>query len=186
MPESAASLHLVYHASRARLGRRRLALVTGQSEMVVRTEIERLRDRGLLRIERSGVALTDAGTARFVGLLQPVKQVCELELSSLRLGDVALAALVAVSERSAVWELRDLAVRGGATGLLLLSREAQNWCFAHDQEPIAIRNPQDAAAIDRTCPSVSDEDRLVIAFGPTRGRAGQGLWAVLAEMLSDR
>jgi len=152
--------------------------------MVVRIELERLRDRGLIRIERSGVELTDMGSAYYETLLEPILSIREVALTSLRLGVAALAAHTAIPECSAAWVLRDLAVREGAMGLLLLSRSDSRWRFSHDGEPIEIQNPEDAATIERTFPAPKDADRLVIAFGPTLQQAAQGLWHVLAGLVS--
>ncbi|MBU0595637.1 hypothetical protein KJ567_03025 [Candidatus Bipolaricaulota bacterium] len=181
MTEAAAALQLAYHVGRSRLGRRRLALATGLSEMAARVELERLRDRGLIRIERAGVELTDAGSAHFAPMLEPIRGICELALTSLRLGLVALAAQVRAEERSAAWILRDRAVRGGASGLLLLAWDDAGWRFAHDGEPVSRRNARDAAAIEYAFADPQDEDRLVIAFGSTLPQASLGLWHVLAD-----
>lgn len=184
MTELARALQLAYHISRSRLGRRRLAVATGLSEMTVRIELERLRERQLIRIERAGVELTDLGSAHFGPLLGPIRDASKVNLTSLRLGAVAVAAHIRAMERSAAWVLRDRAVREGATGLLLLSRSTDEWRFAHDEEPISLRNPADAATIELAFPDPRDDDRLVIAYGPTLRQAGLGLWHVLAEIAS--
>lgn len=184
MEEPAVALQLAHHISLSRLGRRRLALVTGLSEMAVRIELDRLRDRGLIRIERAGVELTDAGNAHFAPLLESIRDLCEVEFTSLRLGQVALAAHVRAEELSAAWILRDRAVREGASGLLLLSWNQDAWRFAHDGEPITVRNTRDARTIAKSFPDPREGDRLVIAFGPTLQQASLGLWHVLAQFAS--
>jgi len=182
--ESSSALQLAYHISRSRLGRRRLARVTGLSEMAVRIELERLRERRLIRLDHAGVELTDEGRPHFAPLLDRIREIRELHLTSLRLGAVALAAHITTQERTAAWLLRDLAVREGATGLLLLSWSCSEWRFAHDEEPIRLRNPKDAEAITQVFPNPEDADRLVVAFGPARQQAGLGLWHVLTELAS--
>lgn len=183
-------LQLVYHIGRAcpakgRLGRRRIAIVSGLSEMSVRLELERLRNDGWVTLDRSGVELTKSGRRRFASMLNRIRDVREVNLTSLRLGDYGLAGLVAAHESSAVWAVRDLAVREGATGLLLLRFSGAGWLFSHDDEPVAKRNPTDAAILATTFPEAITDDRLVIAFAPDLGSAGLALWRVLGELIAD-
>jgi len=184
--ESADRSHLVYRIGRAaatgtRLGRRRLAACCGLSEMSVRLELERLRDAGWATLDRSGVDLTAAGRRRFASLLDRIRDVRAVELTTLRLDACALAGLVAAPERAAAWEVRDLAVRQGATGLLLLRFAAQEWTFSHDDEPIVERNPDDALVLIDAFPEAVVGDRLVVAFAPDMASATLALWHVLGE-----
>jgi hypothetical protein len=181
--ESAVALQLVLHIGQARLGRRRLAARTGLSEMTVRLEVEALREVGVVSLRRSGIELTDAGRARFGPLFERVRSSRELGLTTLQLDRVALAAVLASTETCPAWAHRDQAVREGATGLLMLQFASPEWCFAHDNEPIGRRNSQDAVTIEAAFPERSEGDRLIIAFGPDRRRAGLGLWRVIADIL---
>lgn len=185
--DPAVRLQLVYHVGRTHtakghLGRRRLAAVSGLSEMSVRLELQRLRDAGWVMLDRSGVELTKSGRRRFAPVLDRIRDVREVDLTTLRLGTRALAGLVATHERSSVWEVRDLAVREGATGLLVLRFSATGWSFSHDGEPVAERNPADAATLVTTFPQATADDRLVVAFAPDVGSAGRALWRVLGEL----
>ena len=184
MEESAAALQLAYHISHARLGRRRLALRTGLTEMTVRIELERLRGRRLVRLQRSGVELTPAGRRRFAGFLESIRSVAEVALTSLRVDDAGLAAHLTTGSTGPVWALRDEAVREGATGLLLLRFSPDGWCFAHNDEPIGLHNPQDATTIAAAFPDPRKGDLLLIAFGPDLKRAGLGLWRAVSAATS--
>jgi len=181
--ESVVAIQLAHHISRARLGRRRLALHTGLTEMAVRIELERLRDRRLVRLSRGGVELTPAGRRRFSPSLRFVRSVARLELTSLRIDDVGVAAHVAPCEFGSVWGLRDAAVREGATGLLLLRFGLSGWAFAHDGESVQLRNPEDAESIAAVFPEPAQADLLLIAFGPDLKCAGLGLWHSVSAML---
>ncbi len=184
MDESVA-LQLAYHISRSRLGRRRLAVLTGLSEMAVRIELERMRDRGFVTLRRSGVELTAAGRRHFRGLLGPIARVASVGLSpSLRLDDVGLGAHLTSGVTDSVWAIRDEAVREGATGLLLLRHGPKGWAFAHDGEPVDLRNPRDAEAIGAAFPDPSDGDFLPIAFGADVKQAGLGLWRAVLALLA--
>jgi hypothetical protein len=181
--ESILTLQLVYHIGQASLGRRRLSTCTGLSEMRVRLELERLRERGLLILRRSGAGLTGAGRRHFALLFDRVRAVREPELSKLQLDEVTIAALLAAVKTSPAWVHRDQAVREGAAGLVLLRFRSNHWCFAHNDEPVHLRNPQDAAAIESSFPERRDEDRMILAFGPDRLRAGLGLWRVVSDIV---
>jgi hypothetical protein len=183
--DESVALQLAYHISVARLGRRRLAARTGLSEMAVRIELERMRDRDFVRLLRSGVELTAAGRRHFRGLLDPIVRAAPVELSpSLRLDDVGLAAHLTSGAPDSVWAVRDAAVREGATGLLLLRYGPGGWAFAHDGEPVGLRNPGDAEAIGAAFPDPSEGDLLPIAFGPNAKDAGLGLWRAVLALLA--
>lgn len=184
MEESIVALQLAYHVRRVRLGRRRLAELTGLTEMAVRIELERLRGRDLVSLPRSGVELTAAGTRRFEPILEPIRAIARVELTSLRLATVTLAAHVGARAVPPVWTLRDGAIREGATGFLLLRFHPDGWTFGHNSEPIARRNPRDAATIESTFPEPRDGDLLLIASGPDLRRAGLGLWQVASIVLA--
>jgi hypothetical protein len=182
------ALHLAYHISRSRLGRRRLAVLTGLSEMAVRIELDRMRDRGFVMLRRSGAELPVAGRRRFRGLLDRIVRVEPVGLSpALRLDDVGLGAHLTSGGTDSVWAIRDEAVREGATGLLLLRHGPKGWAFAHDGEPVGLRNPRDAETIGAAFPDPSDGDLLPIVFGADVKQAGLGLWrAVLAVLAPAR
>lgn len=186
MEESVSALQLAYHISQVRLGRRRLALRTGLTEMTVRIELERLRDRGLVRLRRSGVELTPAGQRRFARFLEPIRSVAEVVLTSLRVDDVGLAAHLAAEETRPAWTLRDTAIREGASGLLLLRFGGGHWAFAHDGESIRLRNPHDAGTIEAAFSDPREGDLLLIASGPSLACAGRGLWSAVTTALMAR
>ena len=118
----------------------------------------------------------------FASVIDRIRNVREVNLMSLRLDACALGGLVAAHEHSAVWAVRDLAVREGATGLLLLRFSALGWSFSHDGEPVAERNPTDAAPLTTTFPEATIDDSLAVAFAPDHCSAGLALWRVLGEL----
>jgi len=184
LEESVAELYLAYHINRERLGRRRLALRTGLTEMAVRIELERLRDRKLVRLERSGAKLTPAGRRYFARFLEPIRSIGEIELTSLRVDEINLASHFASHETGSVWALRDAAVREGATGLLLLRFGVHGWAFAHNDEPIHLYNPEDALTIGTTFCGPLRGDLLLVASGPDLKQTGFGLWHAFLTVLA--
>ena len=185
---SALRLQLVYYIERAclaneHIGRRRLAQVSGLTEMSVRLELQRLRDIGNVAVARAGIEMTKSGRREYATMLGQIRNVCEVDLSSLRLDAHTLAALIAVETGDPAWTLRDLAIREGATGLLLLQYEGECWRFTHNQEPIALHNSEDAATIGAAFPDAVEQDRLILASAPDRRSAALGLWHVIESIV---
>ncbi len=176
MESSLVALQLAYHITRERLGRRRLAKRAGLTEMVVRAELERMRSSGWIRIQRAGVEWTSAGKRAFAQLLDPIRHVDDLSLKSLQLDRAQIGALLSDSTPPPAWQLRDAAIREGATGVMLMLHDATGWVFSHDFEPVRQRNPEDADEIERVFADAGEGDLLLIVFAPARRQAGRGLW----------
>lgn len=181
MTDSGTTLQLIYEIERNRFGRRRLAESTGRTEMSVRLDLERLRDEGLIEVRRTGTKLTAAGRRRFSSLFRNVLDVRTLGVTTLAVDGTCVAAQVRTTGMPPAWVARDIAVRGGATGLVLLRFLEDRWAFTHDGEPIRDKNPADAAAIDEAFASPEAGDLLLLSFGPASGSAAGGLWTLLGE-----
>jgi len=185
MQVSGTTLQLVYEIGLRRLGRRRLAESTGLSEMTVRLELERLREQRCVDLRRAGPRLTASGREHFARLFEAIREVQPLELDTLRLGAVGLAGHILSRAIPPAWAVRDIAIREGATGLVLLRFESGEWAFTHDNEPVRLRNPVDASTLDAAFRDPAEGDHLVVSFGRNRLGAGQGLWSALARILSS-
>lgn len=188
--DPAAGLQLVYHIGRAHadkqhIGRRRLAAVSGLTEMLVRLELQRLREAGWVIVDRSGIELTESGYGRFASALDRIREVCDIDLTSLRLDVCTMAGHVSALTGDPGWTLRDLAIREGATGLLLIQYKNGSWRFTHNQELIALHNSSDEAVIQATFPNPVEQDQLILASAPDRRRAGLGLWHVIEAVVGD-
>ena len=186
MNPTAVMHQLVYLLAKEKLGRRSLAQRTGLSEMMVRLELERLRDKSWVTLSRPGATLTNRGRKRFAVLLTPIKVVQELSLTSLASDETSLAALVSCREGQPVWWYRDHAVREGASAMVMLRYATDGWCFAHDMERIGIQNVRDEGTIEGAFPEKEEGDLLIIVSAPDRRRAGLGLWRVITELLFPR
>jgi hypothetical protein len=180
MSTAGVTLQIVYAIDRCRFGRRRLAESTGLTEMTVRLELERLRSLGLLELSRSGPRLTKRGLRRFHEPLGGISSIRSLPLTTLRVDEACAAALVSTSTIPSAWAARDIAVRGGGSGLVLLRHGPEGWAFAHDDEPVALRNAEDAQTIEDAFRSSADGDYLLFAYGPDEAATLRGLWAALA------
>ncbi|MCK5247402.1 hypothetical protein KAR02_10910 [Candidatus Bipolaricaulota bacterium] len=180
MEHSIATLRLAFLLQEERLGRRRLATQTGLSEMTVRLELEQLRTRGLVRMDRQGCELTDEGLHTFSLVFGLVVKVLPVELSGLQIDVVSLAAhLRRRAHVPAAWQLRDEVIREGASGLIMLRRHEGEWIFAHDQEPVRVQYLRDAAHLEQNFHDANPNDLILIASGSDRGICAQGLWRAI-------
>jgi predicted transcriptional regulator len=175
---------IVYLLGKKRLGRRTLARLTGNSEMRVRLQLERLRDQGLVKLDRQGATLTRQGKSQFATVLNAVKDVEELPLASLSQDTVTLAALIADSPEQPAWYYRDFAIRAGASGLLMLQVQADGVIFSHNKEPISRHNRKDARIMDQAFPNRGKGDIILVVSAPDRARAGRGLWWAIMAILT--
>lgn len=183
MEYSISALRIAFLLQRERLGRRRLAERAGLSEMTVRLELDRLRSQGFVQLDRSGCALTDEGLRTFSPVLNLVVKVAPLDLSGLRIDVISLAAHLRIRQQSpAAWQLRDEAIREGASGLIMLVQSNGEWIFTHDQEPVRVQYLNDAEQLEQTFPEVNPSDLVVIVPGPDERVCAQGLWRVILNL----
>ena len=180
MRDPIVALRLAYLIQAERLGRRRLAERIGLGEMQVRLELDELRNRGLIRWDRTGCALTEQGLRTFSSVLSLVRDVQSLDLHGLKLDRANLAAhLVAHASVPAAWQLRDEAIREGATGLILLIQQNGEWTFAHNQEPLRIQSPKDSDQLDRVFSEANPCDLALVVAGADGTTCAQGLWRAI-------
>ena len=152
--------------------------------MRVRLELEALREDGVVRLEKSGVHLTPRAITRIVPRLAAVKCQRVLPLQDLGLAGLLIGVHLVAEPLAPTWQYRDLAVRRGGTGLVLLRHHHGAWRFSHDLEPLEGWSPRDAGVISSGFSDPSEGDHVAIAAGPNRGVAGLALWAVVTEILA--
>ncbi|MCX8103838.1 MAG: hypothetical protein N3E42_05340 [Candidatus Bipolaricaulota bacterium] len=176
---------LLYELREAPVGRRTLVERTGLTESVVRTELEKLEAQKFVSFSKLGTALTGRGRRFLSQRLSSIAGVRDVQLQNLMLDRCARAAHIrGAAEGFSTWLSRDIAVREGATAALFLSKRADALRFVGEREALAKQNPDDSEILERAFPSLHDGDLIVIAFGPSRGAAARGLWAVLWELTS--
>ncbi len=167
-------------------GRRSLAKASGLGEIVVRQEVERLGRLGLVEIDRRGTRLTARGREEFSPILARVKGMRELQLRGLALDRFTLGALIAGVGREGsgpTWRLRDLAVREGASGAILITQADGALRFSDSGEPVGARNPEDARLLYENFPGLEEGDLLVLVSAAGRGAAYLGLWRIILELV---
>lgn len=181
---------LAWLLSRGPCGRRGLARATGLGEIVVRRELERLERLGFVALERRGTRLTPRGREEFAPILIGIKEVKELQLRELALDRFTLGAALAGAEATKgrglpipSWRLRDLAIREGASGAILMAFSGSRLIFSDSGEELSARNPQDGALLRESFPGLEEGDLLVLVSAPERKGAHLGLWRIIIELL---
>lgn len=178
---------LVYHLGDERLGRRSLKERVAASESNVRTQLEKMRQRDWVEMDRKGTFLTEHGRERFGSLLKGVIQVEPISLQELSLQTENRGGLIArpSSLKKNSWYYRDLAVQQGASGAVLVKRDGEELTFVNNSEPVGNRNPQDLKAIKDSLSLWQKSDYLVLVFAQNPQSAERGLWRILVEIVRE-
>lgn len=163
------------------MGRRKLVGCSGFTESMVRTELEKLKELGLVEMGKHGTHLTPKGKKELANLSK-VKDVKELELVELKLDRFNIAALLRGIERiEGTWKYRDLAVREGANSVLFFRYCRGYINLADSGESIDERNPKDALAIRKTF-DIQQGDFILVVFAKERKWASKGLWGIISKL----
>lgn len=177
---------LLYELRGAPVGRRTLVARTGLTESVVRTELEKLEAHKLVSFSKLGTALTARGRRLLSKKLSAVAGIQDAHLKNLMLDRYGRMAHVrGGAEGFSAWFYRDIAIREGATAALFLTRRKSALCFLEEHEVLAKQNPDDSEILERAFPSIKNGDLIIIIFGPEKGWAARGLWAVLWALTSN-
>lgn len=176
---------LLYELREAPVGRRTLVDRTGLTESVVRTELEKLEARKLVSFSKLGTALTARGRQFLSKKLSAIADVRDVQLRNLMLDRYArMAHIRGAADGFPAWLYRDVAVREGATATLFLTKRQSVLCFLEGSEALAKQNPDDSEMLARALPSLKNGDLIIIVFGPEKGLAARGLWAILWALVA--
>ncbi|UCF09310.1 MAG: hypothetical protein JSW65_04405 [Candidatus Bipolaricaulota bacterium] len=180
--DAAVRYQLLYCLRGGPLGRRTLSRHTGLTEMTVRTSLERMEVDRWVAPSRRGVKIRP-GAAAAMKDLESIREIVELPLAMTGDLPVQIAARLASRTSPPAWRLRDLAVAHGASILLLLHADGGEWCFSHDREPVALRNPDDADRLRTVFADPAGGDVVTCVGGSRRGETGCALWVALLALL---
>ncbi len=183
MPNGKLNSQIAYLISQNVMGRRTIAQVTGYTESVVRTQLEKLQDKDWVKMSKQGTELTAEGRRRYREVLEKVKGIKNLCLGKLRVDKFNMACRIEVDEKLKTWSVRDLAVKEGASGAVFISCINNQLKFADSEQNLSEQNPQDANAIKEAFPNRKSGELIAIVFGPDKGSANQGLWKIITELL---
>ncbi len=175
---------LIYLLKDGPLGRRTLTDKVGASESSVRTVLEHLQSEGIVEMNRRGTSLSEMGRLAFGPLLESVRGVKSVDLPELTMGSICRAAeLDKVEELTGkAWSFRDLAIREGARGAILLEID-QTIKFLHSDDRLEEINPDAFETICKRFPDWTNASLIVIVSGETPEEVEHGLWRIIGEIV---
>jgi len=175
---------LIYLLKDGPLGRRTLTDKVGASESSVRTVLEHLQSEGIVEMNRRGTSLSEMGRLAFGPLLESVCSVKSVDLPELTMGSICRAAeLDKVEELSGkAWSFRDLAIREGARGAILLENN-KTIKFLHSDDRLEEINPDAFETICERFPDWESSSLIVIVSGETPEEVEHGLWRIIGEIV---
>ncbi len=178
------ALHIVFVLSYRPLGRRKLTSRTFASESKVRTCLEKLRNKKLVRMEKEGTKLTERGRSFFAPLFESVGGPSKIDLSNVGLSETGMSAGLKGLEDLDYepWKCRDLAVKEGASGSLILKID-EDLTFADTGEEVGAKNPKLRSKITDRFGGWRDFDFLVMVSGPDYESADRGLWRIISGLV---
>ena len=178
------SMGLLHHLREGAVGRRTLVERTGWTESVVRTELEKLESHGWVEFAKPGTSLSPAASERLADFFEQVPRVARLDLAEIELDRSACGALVrAHSDPPKTWQVRDSAIREGASGILILRKEASGLRLLDVDASFSRRNPHDAARVESTLGPLEPGDFAVIVFASDAARAMAATWRALIDLV---
>lgn len=175
---------LIYLLKDGPKGRRTLTEQVGASESSVRTVLEHLQSEGIVEMDRRGTKLSEMGRLAFGPLLESVLNVKRVELPELTMGSISRAALLdKVDELSGpAWSLRDLAIREGARGAILLEIE-NDIKFLHSDDLLEEINRGAFETLTSAFSDWEDSSLIVIVSGESSEDVEYGLWRIIGEIV---
>jgi len=158
--------------------------MVGASESSVRTVLEHLQSEGIVEMDKQGTHLSDMGQLAFGPLLNSVLAVKPLELTDLSMGEIGRSALIGDVEEltGQAWSFRDLAIREGAKGAILLEVD-DDIKFLHSSDYLRDLNPTTEEKIKSTFPAWTDASIIVVVTGDSSEVVEYGLWRIIGEIV---
>lgn len=175
---------LIYLLKNGPLGRRTLTDQVGASESSVRTVLEHLQTEGIVIMDKKGTHLSNMGKLAFGPLLESVLEVKPVDLKALSMGEVAASALLADLQglSGQAWSFRDLAIREGARGAMLLEVD-ENIHFLHSEDLLSDLNPIAEDNIKEAFPDWETASLIVAVTGDSSEVVEYGLWRIIGEIV---
>lgn len=158
------------------VGRKRLVRRLGVGEGSVRTILKKLSSEGLISSSKGGHALSAEGKRKVASILDKIGTPTEVKLPQLKdkRGQTAVVVYKAAGGLSSVVGLRDIALKAGADGALILACEGGR--LAYPGDVMGGRVP-DVDGID-----FGDGDVVVVGFAETMEKAEDGALSIALEL----
>ena len=175
---------LIYLLKDGPSGRRTLTEKVGASESSVRTVLEHLQSEGIVKMNRRGTSLSNMGRLAFGPLLESVIEVKTVNLPELSMGEISRAALLdkVVELSGQAWSFRDLAIREGARGAVILEINGKI-TFLHSEESLEETNPDEDRKLKEAFPNWDNSSLIIVVSGDSSEVVEYGLWRIIGEIV---
>lgn len=182
-------VHLVYAllvlGSRGTIGRKGMAVELGVGAGAVRTIIEKLKGRGLLKVGRRGCSLSKGGTKLFNSLMGALAGPLLIGESSLSTGKFSYAVVVRGSAgvvRLGI-EQRDEAIRAGASGASTLLFRDSRFQIPGGSDDCERDFPEAVWSELRRYFELKGDDVVIVSGGDKKAAARDGALAAALTLL---
>lgn len=167
------------------MGRRALARALQINDGVARGLLERLAEQQIITVTETGVQLTDEGKKNVRKFLRhlSIKKILPLEGSELVRSKAAVAIHLTRAYRPGITGIaeRDEAIKAGADGSITISVQNGKLAIPPDNKSVSEFAPRENALILGDL-KPSDNDLIIIGFGPDRHRSLAGALAVVLSL----
>ena len=172
----------VYLLGEETIGRRTFAKRMGLSESKARHLLNQMRAEKTIKMEKAGCVLTEKGKGAYRVMKRRIVGIKKMGLEQIGLDRHNCCALVKKWKLGTPWKERDLAVRAGATGLLMLQLVGGKLQIPPSTLKMHKTYPKDAVAIMQGF-EPAEKDVILACFAPSNEECERGLWGVLGHIL---
>ena len=173
---------VVYLIGKYGYGRRRLAQKLHSTEMRTRILLNYLAKEGLIGFSKRGCFLTKKGERIFKKIDSLLGRVERISLKKLSLDKVCVGALLKQTRLENSWMVRDEAIRGGATGAIVLSSVKGKLIMPPSKTQ--VREYQEDYYTIKDTLRPSSGDTVVITCASNIEKALESFWGVVSWILS--
>lgn len=174
---------VIYLIGKHGFGRRKLAEELGSTEMKTRMMIEKLAEDGIVEVTRKGCDLTPRGERIFKRLEGLIKGIKNIKLGKLSLDKACVGATIKKRLNSS-WEVRDEAIRGQATGAIVLYNLNGNLVMPPSKTQLN-QYREDYEIIKKEL-DLQNGETSILVFAPDRASALNALWRVLSSIVKGK
>jgi len=176
------ALEALYLLSKKAISRRKLMHELDLSESKTRTLLSHLQEIKYIKPGTKGYALTERGDKNAGKLARIIKDLKRIDLGKIvekKSGFALNASSMKIPLRS--YQLRDIAIRGGAEGALVLKAERDKLKFVDSATGAYGGKLQH---IEKQLKGLQNNDTVIVSFAQNAENAKAGLWNIIENLIN--
>ncbi|MBO3769978.1 MAG: DUF4443 domain-containing protein [Thermoproteota archaeon] len=166
------------------LSRARLQELLGLGEGSVKSMIKYMKKHRLISTSRAGSKLTEKGVSMLSKIRVFVPKICRISLEYLSVGKINYAAVLRGIKISEILRIRDMVVRFGGTGAVLLFYKDGSVEVPYVTNDLKSISDRDHIKICEIGPK--EGDSIIIVGGEDKASTLKALGSVLLELLAHQ